>query len=568
MAKMGDNQKGTESGLIAEAVVAGLCDAGVETVVFSPGSRSTPLVLALAGRKKLHKKVVLDERSAAFYALGVASFRHLPVVLVCTSGTAPAHYLPALLEARYQRLPLLVLSADRPTELRDCGAGQTIDQVSLYPPDVVWKIDLSVRVDARGLHRAYTAALAAVRHSRGGPVQINLPLHEPFLPHPPVAYFPTQSPEVPTSVTQAHKLDLTRLQKYKQGLILVGSYPGKVSGKWTEALWQLSDGLGWPVLCDVLNPGRWSSGASRRMVTQYQAIFQKGGEWLREKGLLPEAILQIGSLPTAKSLRIWLETFEGSYWQLQPDAYDRDPTHRGSSWITAELSEVKIPAEGTTDPHYRNRWVALNQKLEGVCGQALDASHPFFEGALYRRILPQLPKGGLLFLANSTPVRDAEHYILPVAEPGLEVRCNRGVNGIDGLVSTAFGLAAGGCPTLAVLGDMAFLHDCAGLRLQQNFQGKLTFLVIQNGGGRIFDHLPIQARKDVFEEFYLTPQEVDCELLCRAHGVEPLRLTENHGLCELDLQLDQKGVRVIFITTDPGKDQERRKEITKLLSHI
>lgn len=549
------------SGLIAEAVVAGLCDAGVDTVVFSPGSRSTPLVLAFARRENLKKKVVLDERSAAFYALGVASLHYRPVVLVCTSGTAPAHYLPAILEARFQRIPLVILSADRPAELRDCGAGQTIDQVSLFPPDLVWKMDLSVRPDERGLQRAYNASLAAIRHSGTGPVQINIPFHEPFLPHPAKMYIPPTTPKLPVACESVSSIDLTPLKKYRRGLIVVGAYPGPVSENWTEALWKLSDSLGWPVLCDVLNPGRWSVKSKQRLVSQYEIIMQSGRLDTADKELYPEAILQVGCLPTAKPLRQWLEAFVGEYWQMQPDANERDPTHRGSSWIQAELSTLRLPSEAASDFSYRDKWVALNADLEDHCRELLQESSPNFEGSLYSRALSHMPENGILFLSNSTPVRDAEKYALPQVLPGLDIRCNRGVNGIDGLVSTAAGLAASGRPTVALLGDLAFLHDCAGLRLLSNFKGSLTIIVIQNQGGRIFESLPIRDRRDVLEEYFLTPQSVHLQLLCQAHDVPVKQLPNDEIWTEDDLAFGQEGVRVFIVNTNPEEDRFRRKEI-------
>jgi len=559
----------TESGRQATALVGALVAAGLRRVVVSPGSRSTPLALACAEREELLLRVILDERSAAFYALGLADRRREPVALVCTSGSAPAHWLPAVIEASYRRVPLLLLSADRPPELRECGAGQTIDQLPLFGPYTRWRVDAVAPPGEEGDRYAASLGTRAWRAARGpvpGPVHLNLPYREPFLPVPGVprsALPPDPSPEPAWGGATRTDVDWGEVRAAGPGWIVAGCAQAPDPHAWAEGLFRVSDVLGWPVLADVTSPARFALGASGRVVTHYEAIVGRGEEALGRDGLLPRALLQVGPQPTAKPLRQLLARLDLPRWQWSPDPALLDPSRQPLTWIGGDPSDPgELPDSPPPDPSYRERWRAADRvertRVEAALRELPEDSEP----GLYPVLAECLPEGGQLFLASSQPVRDAERFLPDVRAGGVRVFSNRGANGIDGLVSTAAGLADGGPPTLAVLGDLAFLHDAGGLRALAEVDGSLTFVIPANGGGRIFDHLPVRGRTRHYERLFLTPQEVDLPGLCAAHGIAA-RIVRGREELRRELREFPAGGRVLVYPCDGEGDRERRAAILR-----
>lgn len=553
--------EGSASARQAAAFVDGLLGGGAADFVVSPGSRSTPLVLALARDRRARVRVILDERSAAFFGLGLADRTHRPVGLVCTSGTAVANYLPAVVEAWQRRVPLLVLSADRPPELRDCGAGQTIDQVGIFGRFVRWAADASAPPGAEG--ERYLAGLAreglrAALDPVPGPVHFNLPFREPFLPAAPRRGSGSPEP-LARSAGPVSGIDWEAVRAEGPGWIAAGAANPADPAAWADGLFRLSDFLGWPVLCDVLNPGRHAPGAAERVVTQYEGLLS--AEELPAPA--PRAVLQVGPLPTAKSLRRWLDGFRGPRWQWSADPACLDPSRSGAAWLRGDPSGLGPLSGRFPDDSFRREWMlrerAARTRIEAWMGDLPDS----FEGKVHWRISRAIPAAAQVFIANSQPVRDAERFWFAGRPRGPRVFSSRGASGIDGLVSTAAGLADGGPPTVAVLGDLAFLHDCGGLRAARDIRGSLTLVVIDNGGGRIFGQLPVAAEADVFETYFLTPQKVDPVLLCRAHGIEVVRSGPGNPLADL-LGSPPEGARVVLAGTDPSADAALRREWREL----
>jgi 2-succinyl-5-enolpyruvyl-6-hydroxy-3-cyclohexene-1-carboxylate synthase len=559
----------TESGRQAVALVGALVEAGLRRVVVSPGSRSTPLALACAERAELVLRVVLDERSAAFYALGLADRRREPVALVCTSGSAPAHWLPAVIEASYRRVPLLLLSADRPPELRECGAGQTIDQLPLFGPYVRWRVDAVAPPGAEGERLAASLGTRAWREARGplpGPVHLNLPYREPFLPLPaagPLRAGTAEAAVPPQPPTRPARVDWEALRAAGPGWIVAGCVQPADPAAWAEGLFRVSDALGWPILADVTNPARFAPGAATRVVTHYEALAARGEDALGAAGLLPRALLQVGPQPTAKSLRQLLARLDLPRWQWSPDPALLDPSRQPSTWIGGDpAAPGELPIPPAADVAFRERWRSADRAVRARVEVALRELPEESEPGLYPVLAACLPEGGQLFLASSQPVRDAERFLPEVAARGVRVFSNRGANGIDGLVSTAAGLADGGPPTLAVLGDLAFLHDAGGLRALAEVEGSLTLLVPANGGGRIFDNLPVRGQTRHYERLFLTPQQVDLPGLCAAHGIEA-RIVRGRKALRGELREFPPGARVLVYPCDGEGDRERRAALLR-----
>jgi len=560
---------GPASARLAQAFIAGLVSGGVRHFVVSPGSRSTPLVLALSQFPEIQSRVILDERSAAFFALGLADRMQLPVALVCTSGTAGANYYPAVIEASERDLPILILTADRPPELQDCGAGQTINQTNLFGRYVrryLHGIADEGQENSAALYNLARAGLEVAKGEHSGPVHFNLPFREPFLP---AADTPPELPEeepVPFQYPVPPEQDWSELRKSGPGWILAGAANPHQPQKWANGLFQLSDYLGWPIFSDVLNPLRQSAGGEERIVTQYEGLISSG---ILEKqpALRPQAILQVGIQPTAKPLRQWLAGFDGPRWQWSARSQGLDPARKPFTWISGSPEHLnEIPA-GFSEEEFRGSWLDLEKTAIAEVTEWVSKQPHSFEGGIHFRLGQAVPRNAQIFIANSMPVRDAERFWFADRPRGPRVFSNRGASGIDGLVSTAAGLADGGPPTIAVLGDLAFLHDCGGLRAAQGIDGSLTFVVIDNGGGRIFSQLPIAREAAVFESFFLTPQKVDLKQLCAAHQIPVAMPGSNDPLGDY-LQLDKPGVRVVLIKTDPSTDETSREAWRDLFARV
>jgi len=538
--------------------------AGVRHAVISPGSRNTALTMALVAHPGIETTPVLDERSAAFFGLGIAKRTGAPVVLLCTSGTAGANYLPAVIEAKESGAPLIVVTADRPPELRDCASGQTIDQQKLFGSFVTFYHELAVP-EPRAELLAYlrqTLRQAVARALEGGPVHLNAPFRDPL---PPIADGTAEPlaravvwedffalPDA-VAVETERRLALPMDFITKRGVIVAG-----VGFDRGECALAHGAACNWPVLADAISGARLQVSTRATVVAAYYSILRD--ERAAEK-LRPEVVVVFGDLPTSKVLRGWLAKIDAPIVQFTPYPDNRDGVHGRTRRVRARAEELARPTlvfEGAP-AEWEKAWAKAEAAAQKVLAGA--ETEPGFEGACTRAIAAGLKRGQTLFVASSMPVRDLE-YLAPARADGPRVIANRGANGIDGTLSTALGVAQGGEPTVLLTGDLAFLHDTNGLLLAAKLKGSLTVVVINNEGGGIFGHLPVATFDPPFEEYWATPQRVELAKLCSAYGVPHRAVGSASGLRTLlRAELGEPGLRVIEVRTDRKKDVETRRRL-------
>jgi 2-succinyl-5-enolpyruvyl-6-hydroxy-3-cyclohexene-1-carboxylate synthase len=585
-----DSQASATANILRAAVVMGVLQkAGVRLCVLSPGSRSAPLVLAAARTAGLELWVAVDERSAGFIALGQARRSGRPVALLCTSGSALAHYFPAVIEASEAGVPLVVLSADRPPELRNCAAGQTIDQMELFGGYVRQFVECHLPDSGAGepagdLRNLVVGALAAATGNDPGPVHLNLPFREPLVPSPDAAVLRDPDwlagrlqsvlgsvAEWTSSDAMVGKDPVQRLPAAwfsgQRGIILVGAHPAVGGGDvFAGAVLSLSRCLGWPVFADAASALRYHAQARGQVVAHYDVL-------LRDRDIAshcqPEVVLQFGALSTAKVLRQWLAELAVETVIVDPRPRNLDPLQRPHQrWLTtaqalasAENAVDAKPADSAWNDCWQRMDRAAADALALECGARLKLSDAFCE-PLWPLLLVCALEGLEcdLHFASSMPVRDAE-WFMPVASLRGEGFSNRGANGIDGTLSTAIGAAhRSERPMLLVCGDLAFLHDSNALLAAAQLQGSLTVLLIDNGGGRIFESLPIARHEADFETFFATPQKVDFACLAAAHGVAFADLQSASAATVIREAVTQPGVKILRMRSNNALAMQTRRE--------
>ena len=498
--------------LWATRLMDGFAAAGVQRAVISPGARSTPLALAAFRHPRLKVQVVVDERSAAFFALGQAKATKTPTVLVATSGSAVANWLPAVVEADMARAPLILLSADRPPELHGCGANQTMDQLGLFSGHVraFHQLPPAERENA-WLGRLAAQCVAESLGPLAGPVHINIPLREPLVggsgPVPPPArgepprWFPAHA--------QPGKAALAALSAFVSsgpGAIVCG--PDDLGPGFRLAVGELALRLGAPIFADALSGLRFGPFGAETVLTHPDQVARTA----------PKAswILRFGGAPVSRATAEWLELSAGCPQAVIAD-HQRlaDPFGAATHVISADPETLCGDLTGPPAEHaWLDRVLALDRAAADAAAQACRGDQAF-EGSVLRALVQSLPEATPLFLGNSLTIRAAE-WFAGRTRHSLRVYGNRGVSGIDGNISTAFGLAAAHGRAVAAVGDLAFLHDLNALAFGRDLP--LVALVFDNGGGGIFDHLP-QAGLPEFERGWLTPQALDPGKAAQAFGL-------------------------------------------------
>jgi 2-succinyl-5-enolpyruvyl-6-hydroxy-3-cyclohexene-1-carboxylate synthase len=498
-----------------QALVDELARSGMTHAVTCPGSRNAPLALTLAAHPGIEAISVLDERSAGFVALGIAKQSGRPVAITTTSGTAAANLMPAVVEAHEAAVPLVVLTADRPPELREVGAGQAIDQVKLYGPYVKLFVEVGNHEPGRASaihHRQLGCrAYATAASGRPGPVHLNFPLREPLAPRPDdtldaVDWEGREGDrpwtEVRASAAGGSGAGERTVASGGRGLIVCG---GGAGGLAVDAL-HLGHRLGWPVLAEPTSGVRWGSDANgdSNVIAHYDLLL-RSERFAAER---PDIVIRVGEMPTSKPLRAWLE---GCRQILVDPYYDwHDPT-RTAETIAGALPEISSdPA-----PAWLERWRAA----DAVVPELLAETEEPFEPLAYN-LLADL--ADTVWVSSSLPIRDVESYF-PRAERPIRILANRGANGIDGVVSSAAGAAlAAGAPVHLVIGELALLHDIGGLITARRAGAQLAVLCVNNGGGGIFDFLPVaeQADREAYEEHIATPVDADLKTAAELGGLE------------------------------------------------
>jgi 2-succinyl-5-enolpyruvyl-6-hydroxy-3-cyclohexene-1-carboxylate synthase len=548
----------------ATALVDEWARCGCTHAVIAPGSRSTPLALAIARDPRIAFEVVLDERSAAFRAVGIGLALQRPAILCCTSGTAAANFHPAVVEAWHARVPLIVCTADRPPELREAGAGQTIEQHRLYGTAVRWFFDPGPPADIANAGATWRTmacrAYAAACGPPAGPVHLNLPFREPLVPTGgPLVDAPGRSDgrawmvhepglRIAGAATVARVAELVRA--HPDGALLAG-WGADVDPSTAQ---RFARAAGWPVLADAISGVR----AGPTTISTYEAL-------LRDQAFAaahaPSAVVRIGAPLTSKVANAWARTAETDVL-VDSDESWRDPEHRATVRIAADgdpLLDAVADVLEAAPPHptpWLDAWLDAERRARAVIDVTLDERDAPYEGQLAGDLARRLPGGAALVVASSLPVRALE-WCMPPRE-GLRIFSNRGANGIDGFVSTAFGIAsaAPSGPVVALCGDLCFLHDANGL-YNARTSAPVTFVVVDNDGGAIFSYLPQHGLPE-FEELFATPHGLDLVELARSHGVIADRVDD---LGKLDDALAARETRVLVVPVDRDRAIEQHRRL-------
>jgi len=538
-----------------------LVNQGVMNVVISPGSRSTPLAYACMKEEGLAVYRQIDERSAAYFALGMAKASGKPVMLLCTSGTAAANYFPAIVEAFYARIPLIVVTADRPHELREVGAPQAINQINLFGSHVKWSVDLPMpeeqnRLDflVRHLHRSVQNAVTEPK----GPVHLNVPFREPLLLDFEQQY--DSAGEIthlkgefrlPASVQQF----LEETVKEEKGVLIIG----EMTEKMPPEFWSFIRKLNWPVLADPLSNVRSNMDESCKdlIIDSYDAILKSEGF---KETMVPDAVIRIGPQPVSKPLTLFLASVKPKIYAV----FDESPMMRDAqSIVTHHIQSSadgmwQLPIATKTANPYTKKWAAASElfwKLAEVhCNEKLD------EGVLAKLLFDELDQCDLI-VSSSMPIRDTDTYFKSTSRD-IMIYANRGANGIDGVVSTAFGVqAAKERPAFLLIGDLSFLHDMNGLIASKMQQTDLTIVVMNNDGGGIFSYLPQSKEERYFEDLFGTPTGLKFEDAARMYDAEYAAVESKDKFREVLQKEKQKALKIIEVFTDRETNVRVHREL-------
>ena len=542
-----------------------LCKYGVEHVVISPGSRSTPLTLAASSNPNLQKHVILDERSAAFTALGIGKASNIPAVLVCTSGTALANYYPAVIEARQSGVPIILATADRPPHLRATGANQAIDQLKIFGDYPVFFHEVGEpRSGTKDLQRIRLLAQQSVSVSREkrGPVHLNFPFRKPLEPTDEVLdQIQEENKELLSSnvrnknTSTAFSLS-TSLQKTlssaRKPLIIIGPLAPNDD---VESISKLADELDAPILSE-------SSIDSPNTIHRFAGFLRNAD---RRNHLEPDVILRFGFQPTSKNLTLALDEWDTKHHFHFTSTDDwQDATFCGAErirWMGQKIQLENSPTK--TDSTWMESWKQIENEFDNYSQKTISQYSELTDGNVYYQLTPKIPTNHFIAVSNSFPARDIN--LFGRQSSTIPLFLNRGASGIDGVTSTAMGIAKG-LQKSGVLftGDLAFLHDTNALLNHKNMTQSLVIVVINNGGGSIFRMLPIHKNKQHFESYFETPQDVDINTLVSAYDIPHYLVKSFPELQNLDLSSvinKHKGLSIIECQTDADASMELRNKL-------
>src|SRR6266849_1537297 len=584
------------------AFVDELQRAGVRNVVICPGSRSTPLAMAFAAQAGIRIWMHVDERSAAYFGLGMAKQLRQPVALLCTSGTAAANFMPAIVEAKLTHVPLLVLTADRPHELRDNGAPQSIDQNRLYGTYVKWFVEVALpeatNAALRYIRTIAVRAVALTQAIPAGPVHLNLPFREPLTPEPipdqplpqvtqrdlvawqgrsnnaPYVEVRNALPDAPTATTVAYMMDL--VHRARRGLIIVGPNDDPPLA---EPLARLAQHLGYPILADPLSQLRCGDHDQSMVISSYDA-FLRIDSFI--ESAQPELVLRFGAMPTSKPVLLYLKRYASCPLAVI-DGHGgwEEPTQLASELIHADpialcqglLNILEQPGEnGEKQPSISQEWITMWQDADRVTRQTIQAAiqdfKEFFEGRVFTELANLVLDGITLYAGNSMPVRDLDTFFWSTRER-IRIMGNRGANGIDGVVSSALGASAGAGqnrPTILVLGDLSFFHDLNGLLAARLYGLNLTIVLINNDGGGIFSFLPQAAYPEHFEQLFGTPTGLDFRLAVQMYGGQYQRVESWEQFRKLvGRGLNTGGLHVIEVPTERASNVKMHRQLWEVV---
>ena len=540
---------------------------GVRHAVVSPGSRSTPIALEIANRQEIEMHIFHDERSAAFAALGIAKASGVPAILVCSSGTAAVEFHPAVVEAHHSETPILICTADRPAELQGVGAPQTIDQQNLYGVAIRKFVNAEVANDSES-HTWRHIARDLFATSLGdvqGPVHLNLRFREPLMGF--ATNLPPRSANdavITKKVALPSSRSLRKLNKAlesENGLIIAGPENYRV-----ESILRLAETLGWPIIAD---PRSGTRVPNKLVVAGADAILRDEDF---SKRLRPDVVLRFGTLPASKVVNSWLSGSGANQVVITTTPSLTDPDRQCSLHIVSDIDEL---CAGLVSVHSKesvrkrslswlDKWVAAEDSAQKAINAALADEPGLTEPGVARAIYALVPEASHLVVSSSMPIRDVEWFGAP--RNGLRVHANRGANGIDGVVSTAVGVAlATRQPTTLLIGDIALLHDVNGLINLASRKIDLRIVVIDNNGGGIFSFLPQAQTLDEakFEKIFGTPHDANIKMLAQAHQINTHELTNISDLAEV---LSQRGPWLARIVTDRQENVKVHERINQMVA--
>lgn len=570
----------------AWALVDELAGHGIAHACVSPGSRSTPIALALDRHPAVTTSVHLDERSSSFFALGLAKATGKPVAVLSTSGTATAELFPAVVEASQSRVPLVLLTADRPPRLRGTGANQTIDQIGIFGVYVRACLEPPLPATNDDVSAWAETGRTAVRAAAGlpiGPVQVNCAFDEPLVPtgepfRRATAYSdrsfrkPWEGLVLPEDIDRA-----AEFLSGARGIVVAG---GMAWGDLHPVL-DLADRLEWPVMAEPTSHARVPEGALAA------GPFLIGSEaWLATHA--PEVVLHVGAYPTSRTTQS-LEASVGTLLVVDVHHPEPDPERRATWRLKAQPEDlggaligrpfardgepILLAFTGSTIPGgedpkaariapsplgWRAEWLGADTRARTVIDETLGGWGEPFEGRVARDLAAAIPDGGRLVVGSSMPIRDLDFFMAP--RHGLKVLANRGASGIDGFISTALGVAASGAPTYALCGDLTFLHDVGALVWNARRGLDAVVVVLNNGGGTIFGYLPQRSLPE-FERLFETPHGVDLGAICAASGAGHTRVERADQLLPAVDAAAGGGVQVVEVVIDPELDRARHAEV-------
>jgi 2-succinyl-5-enolpyruvyl-6-hydroxy-3-cyclohexene-1-carboxylate synthase len=578
----------TETYVLLRAFVDELVRCGMRHACTSPGSRSAPLALTLAREQRLRCFSHVDERCSGFFALGLAKASGLPVAVTCTSGTAAAELLPAAVEAHEARVPLLLLTADRPPELRENGAGQAIDQLKLFGGAAKWFFEVGTHEATperlRWIRTLACRAYATALEGRPGVVHLNFPLREPLVTDEPLpdddtaradgaAYLRRWS-EIPFSEgDEQAELLLSAIGGGRRGVVVVGRDERVLDDEWSigRAAAEFAENVGWPLLADPMSDGRRGSAA----IAHYDAMLRDAEFAERHR---PDVVLRVGDLPVSKPLRRWLAGLSQiTQVSLDPEAAWQDPDSVVSLSLTIDTMTV-LPSPKmkllAADADWLAQWRSADELAsEAILGTLRGSG--LSEPTVAAELGVLLPQAATLFVSSSMPVRDIETFWSAREDPP-RVLCNRGANGIDGVVSSAFGAAAADDgPVVLLIGDVALAHDVGGLLAAKRLGLKLTIVLLDNRGGGIFDFLPVaestlareQTADDIYTRHIATPTGLDFADAAKLYGLGHERVQDVPSFrLALERAMASETSQIVEVPSDRVENRDLHRRVWEAVS--
>lgn len=558
-----------------------LAENGVENVVISPGSRSTPLALVFSEYANIKEWIIIDERSAAYFALGLAKKTNYPVVLLCTSGTAAANYYPALIEAYYSRVPLLLITSDRPHELRQVGAPQAIEQIKMYGDYVKWFHEMATPDGSTHMLRyARQKAAQSVLNTKignAGPVHLNMPFKEPLIPDftlPSIwkideqqlhSFNYLEGKKLLSEQNIASFIELLNISQ--KGLIVCGPQMDEI---FVESVCAFSAKWSLPVLADPLSQVRCGSHTKENIIEAYDAILRDSEI---RNSLQPDFIIRFGAMPVSKAYSFFVQEHRNTMqYIVEENEGFRNPSGNSVTFIYADPNIFcRQIAEKSINEHQASSWLEKWKKLNQIAKRHLldGKEEQITEGEVVRTIAIAIPDNSTLFVGNSMAVRDVDSFFM-TSPKKVSIIGNRGANGIDGVISSAVGASAAGERVTLLIGDLSFYHDMNGLLEAKQYELPITIVLVNNNGGGIFSFLPQVENKKYFETLFGTPLDLSFHHVASLYKANYSSASSADSLESLLLEsYQQKGLSIIEVQTNRDSNTLwHQKKWTEILKEI